>query len=299
MGWNDDEQQNTKKGMSLSSKIVLALIVCLTLIIILIFILLISIQGTSFSIQVDGLDINTTTREALLTTINAETYVNIEEFAKLVEYEYHEGEYKAFVIEKDKCYVQGENETASFYLNNNKVYKLPVNKLENAYEEHTTENIIRSINGKMYAPLEAIEKAFNVMLDETSNHFKIYTLEHLVTVYNKAVKNWGYTGIAEQSFENQKSLLYGYLIVKKENGLYKIIDTDNTKEIVPAKYTSIEFSENMQEFVVTNSSKQVGIINFDGTTKIEPLYETISVLDKETDLYIVQQSKKIRSCKNW
>jgi len=144
----------------------------------------------------------------------------------------------------------------------------------------------------MYAPIKAINLGFNVVLDEADNYFKVYTLDYLVTLYDTKVKQWGYTSIAEQSFENHKSLLYGYLIVKKEDGLYKIIDNNNTKELVSDKYNKIEFIENTEEFFVTNSLGQVGIINLDGTTKIEPVYNSISVLDKKADLYLIQKDTK-------
>lgn len=291
MGWNMEEEQSTKKGMETSSKILLAIIACVILIIILIIVLLLNVQQTSFSITVDGKAINTA-QTTLLTKIDNISYVNIEEFAKLVGYEYHEGEYKSSIIEKDKCYVQGKDETATFYLNDNKVCKLPVGKLTEDYQEYTVENTIKAIGGKMYAPIDAINLAFNVVVSETDKALEIYTLSYLVTTYDTRVKEWGYTGIADQSFENQKSLLYGYLIVKKENGLYKIIDSQNTKEIVPDKYNSIQFEENTKEFFVTNSLGQVGIINLDGTAKIEPIYEAISVFDKKSDLYLIQKDKK-------
>lgn len=291
MGWSSEEEQLTKKGMETSSKILLAIIACVLLIIILIIVLLLNIQQNTFNISVDGKVVNAN-KDALITKIDNITYINIGEFAKLVGYEYHEGEYKAFTIEKDKCYVQGANETATFYLNDNKVCKLPVNKLTEDYQEYTVENTIKSSNDKMYASIEAINLAFNVVVDEDENSLDIYTLDYLVTTYDKKVKDWGYTGIADQDFENQKSLLYGYLIVKKENGLYKIIDNQNTKEIVSDKYNSIKFTENTKEFFVTNSLGQVGIINLDGTTKIEPIYGSISVLDKKSDLYLIEKDKK-------
>lgn len=291
MGWNMEEEQSSKKGMETSSKILLAIIACVILIIILIMVLLLNVQQTSFSITVDGKTMNIA-QTTLLTKIDNISYVSIEEFAKLVGYEYHEGEYKSSIIEKDKCYVQGKDETATFYLNDNKVCKLPVGKLTEDYQEYTIENTIKAIGGKMYAPIDAINLAFNVVVSETDKALEIYTLSYLVTTYDARVKTWGYTGIADQSFENQKALLYGYLIVKKENGLYKIIDTQNTKEIVPDKYNSIQFEENTKEFFVTNSLGQVGIINLDGTAKIEPIYEAISVLDKKSDLYLIQKDKK-------
>ena len=292
MGWSSDEPVAEKKGMDTSSKILLAIIACVLVIIVIIFILLMNIEQNNFTISVDGQAITTVSKENLITKIDNTTYINIEEFAKLVKYEYHEGEYKAFTIEKDKCYVQGQQETASFYLNDNKVNKLPVNKLEENYDEYTVENIIKSKNDKMYAPINAISLGFNVSVIEKENELTIYTLDYLIKAYNTQVVNWGYTGLTELSFENQKALLYERLIVKKENGLYKIINIDNTKEFVADKYTTIEFSENTQEFLVTNSLGQVGIINLDGTTKIEPTYDSISVLDKTSDLYLIEKNKK-------
>lgn len=291
MGWNDEETRNVKKGMSTSSKLLVGIIACIMLIIVLI-ILLMNVQGTSFKIYLNGEVDSTTNKETLITTINNVTYINIEEFAKMVGYEYHKGEYKASVIDETKCYVEGKIETASFYLNDNTIYKLLVDEQDEQYQKYTVENTTQIINNKMYASIEAISKAFNVLVSQTSNDFQIYTLDYLVGIYNTNVKKWGYTAIKDQSFENKKALLYGFLIVKKEGGLYKIIDTNNTKEIVLDRYTKIEFLENTQEFFVTDASKKVGIVNIDGTTKIEPTYDSISVLDKDSNLYIVELSKK-------
>lgn len=291
MGWSSDEQVQKKEELDLSSKILIGIISCVLLIILIIVILLINLKATSFDIVVDGENAKVNV-EDLITTIDDLTYLNIEEFAKLVNYEYHEGEYKAFTISKDKCYVQGSEETASFYLNENKVCKLPTDKLEEDYREYTVENPTELIDNKMYAPIATIQLAFNVVVKEEENSLTIYTLDNLITTYDKNVKEWGYTGLTDQTFENKKSLLYGYLIVRKQEGLYKIIDINNTKEIVSDKYNSIEFSENTKEFFVTNSLGQVGIINLDGTTKIEPVYNSISVLDKNSGLYLVDKDKK-------
>lgn len=298
MGWSTDELEiKNKQGMDLTSKILLGIIACIIVIILVIVLLLMTIEQTTYTVLIDNKPINVKL-ENLLTKIDNVTYINIEEFAKLVGYEYHhDSEYKGYSIEKNKCYVQRESfETASFYLNENKVYKLPVDNMNDDYREFVIENIIKSkqIYGveKLYAPLEAISVAFNVSINETDNQLKIFTLDFLIGLYDANAKQWGYTGIIEQSFESQKSVLYGYLIVKKEGGLYKIINIQNTKEIVPDKYTSIEFSENTNEFLVTNTFGQVGIINTDGTIKIEPIYDSIEILDKNEGLYLVSKNNK-------
>jgi len=294
MEWNNGEAKNTKKDMSVSSKILIGIIACIIVIIALLITLLITVETSKYSIFVDGIDFGSiTTKEKLLTTINNKTYVNIEEFAKIVGYEYHDGEYKAAIIEKDKCYVEGEEETASFYLNSNKVYKLFVDELEEDYEEYVIEDNIISKNGIIYAPIEAIKIAFNVILDETDKYFKIYTLNYLVDIYDTAVLGLGYESIEDQSLNNRKALLNGYVVVKKEDGLYKVIDTNNNnKDIISARYKTIEFLPSKQEFLVANSSAKEGIINLDGTVKLQPLYDSIEILDKNEDLYLIEQSKK-------
>ncbi len=292
MGWNDEETRNVKKGMSTSSKVLLAIIACIILIIILLIILLMNTKQTTFKIYADGQVVADVDRTTLLTTIDGITYINIEQFAKIVRYEYHRGEYKSSIIENDKCYVEGDKETTSFYLNDKKIYKLPINEQNEQYEVHTLSTPTKEINGVMYASIEAVSRAFNVLISETSNDFQIYTLNYLISIYNTNVTNWGYVEIKDQSFNNQKALLYGCLIVKKEGGLYKIIDTNNSKEIVLDRYSSIKFYENTQQFFVTDSSNKVGVINLDGTTQIDPMYDSISLLSKEYGLYIVEQGRK-------
>lgn len=292
MRWSNDETQVKKTKTDTTTKILIAIIVCVILIIILILFLLFNIQMNTFNLIIDGKTQKNYDINKLITDMDDLTYINIEEFARLVNYEYHGGEYKSFTLEEGKCYVQGIEETATFYANDNKVCKLPLNKLQDEYREYTIENTIRIKDNKMYAPIEAIDLAFNVVVNKKEKSLSIDTLRELVSIYDKKVKEWGYSGIIDQQLENQKALLYGYIIVNKENGLYKIIDNKNTKEIVPDKYKSIEFSENTQEFLVTNSLGQVGIINLDGTTKIEPTYESITVLDKKEGLYLVQKNKK-------
>lgn len=292
MGWSSDEPQVKKNKMDTTTKILIAIIICVILIILLILVLLFNIQTNTFNVLINGKTKEKYDANKLIATIDDITYINIEEIAKLVGYEYHRGEYKSFTIEDGKCYVQGSEETATFYANDNKVCKLPLNELQEEYREYTIENTIRIKDDKMYAPIDAINLAFNVVVKKNEKSLSISTLSGLVATYEKKVKDWGYSGISDQDLENQKALLYGYLIVNKENGLYKIIDSNNTKEIVPDKYKSIEFSENTQEFLVTNSLGQVGIINLDGTTKIEPTYESMSILDKKSGLYLVQKNKK-------
>lgn len=291
MELNYESSTNSKKTKPIY-KILIALIICVLIIICIIFALLQSLKENRFVVFVDGKEVSYTGTTELAKTINDTTYINIKEFAKLVGYEYHDGEYKSFSSDKNKCYVQGGEETASFYIDESKVYKLPVNQLTSEYEEFEFKNPTKKIDEIIYAPVEMINVAFNTVIQQSEKSISAYTLNYIVNSYNQKVISWGYEEITDYDFENQKAILYGYLIVRKENGLYKIINLDNTKEILSDKYNKIEFDENTQEFFITNSLEKVGIINPDGTTKIEPIYDLIECIDKEADLYVVQTNNK-------
>lgn len=294
MGWTNEETQVAdKKKKENSSKILLGIIACVVFIIILLIVMILIIQMNVTTLIIDGEEKVDYDITKLISDINGVTYINIEEFSKLIGYEFHKGEYKSFSNEEDKCYVTGKYETATFYLNEDKINKLPIDSgLNDVYRENLVKNPVEMINNKLYATKEAIEVAFNVSISKKEESLTIITLEHLVKFDNGNAIKWGYTDITSQTFENKKALLYDRLIVKKEDGMFKIINRDNTKEIVPDKYSDIQFSESEQEFWVTNSSNKVGILDLNGKIKIEPIYDSISILDKKQNLYIVEKNQK-------
>lgn len=291
MGLNYENSTNEKQTKPIY-KILIALIICVLIIICISFTLLQSLKKNRFVVTIDEKEVSISSTTELAKTVDDVTYINIKEFAKLVGYEYHDGEYKSFSQDKDKCYVQGENETASFYIDENKLYKLPVNQLTSEYREYSFKNKPKQINGIVYAPIDMINVAFNTVIQASEKSISAYTLSYVVNRYNQKAVNWGYEKITDYNFENQKAILYGFIIVRKENGLFKVINLDNTKEILSDKYNKIQFDENTQEFFITNSLGKVGITNSDGTTKIEPIYDSIDCIDKEADVYVVQVNNK-------
>ena len=294
MGWTNEETQVTsKKKKANSSKILLGIIACVVFIIILLIVMILLIQMNVTRLIINGLEKVDYDIAKLISDVNGEIYIDIEEFSKLVGYEFHKGEYKSFSNEEDKCYVAGKYETATFYLKEDKVNKLPIDsELNEEYREHLVKNPVKVINNKLYATKDAIEVGFNVMLANQEDALYIVTLDHIVKLDNVNALKWGYEDITNQSFENKKALLYDRLIVKKEDGMFKIINRSNTEEIVPDKYLEIQFLESEQEFRVTNNQNKVGILDLDGTVKIEPIYDSISILDKKENLYIIEINQK-------
>ena len=80
------------------------------------------------------------------------------------------------------------------------------------------------------------------------------------------------------------------IVAQKENGLTGIIRPDGT-EIAGPRYTSVQWLETTEEFLVENNDKY-GIISELGQSKISMNYDSIKLLDKDTGLYIVESNDK-------
>ena len=303
--WETEETK--KKSSDVTRKIILVMIVLVIVAIAVIAVLLMNIQQNTYRVFVDNKQ--KTFSSNFMQKIDDTTYINIEEMANMLDYSYHIGEYKVFSQDEDKCYIQSSDETASFYLNSNKIAKLAIDAITEDYDVVNSEKNITKIaiktkdgNGveteeeKFYAPIDAIEKGFNVKIQTTSNRMSITTLNAMITKLNSSLnkvvdaeqKTTMYKDFTEEeSFNNKKAALYNYIVFfKNSSQLYGVMDTKG-KEILPDKYKKIEFSESTQEFFVTNSLDKMGIIDANGQNKIEQNYDTIKLINREPKLYMV------------
>ena len=129
--WGTEETK--KKESDIARKIIIALMILLIIIICAIVFLLYNIKLNTFNIYVDGKQVSGDNN--LLLKLDNTTYINIEKLALLLGYDYHSGEYKGYSSSgTDKCYIQSDVETASFYLNSNKICKLKVGNLTEDYD---------------------------------------------------------------------------------------------------------------------------------------------------------------------
>lgn len=276
-----------------SNKASKILLVCIALAILAIMVVLgvmIYLQKNVFRIYIDG-ELTQLEKDTIIIEDTGKIYIDIKAIAKYLGYESHNGEYKLYTEDVNKCYVDCENETASFYLNSNKISKMPPDQTQD-YEDYVIDEPVISKNGKLYCSPEGIKIGFNVTFDynQEKNRIQIYTLPYLVKYYDTTIKKYGYSGVSE-NFDNQKAILYGMFVVKKENGLYGVV-TINNNEIISSKYSKMVFNENAQEFYVTSTTNKVGIVNNKSETKINLLYDQIKMLDKESGLYLVKSNGK-------
>ena len=143
-------------------------------------------QQKALKVYVDDAKVNISEQAFIIK--NDKIYISIKDIAKFLGYDVHNGEYKINSEETTKCYVENKNETASFFLNSNKVCKVAPNSKEE-YDEFIIEEPVKSENNKLYVISEGIQKGCNVKIyyDEQTNTIKIYTLPSLVKSLNDSI----------------------------------------------------------------------------------------------------------------
>lgn len=290
MQLNGFETQEEEKPKSKATKILLISMILVFILMIGIILTIMYLQQKIFTVYVNGVAVNLP-EETIIFEDSGKIYISIKDIAKTLGYDVHNGEYKLFTEDSNKCYVQSAKETASFYLNSNKISKMPPIQTKD-YEDYTIQEPVISKNEKLYCSPEGLQIGFNATwkYDEASNTVEIFTLPYLVTFYTPIMEQYGYQGVSDD-FENQKAILYNMFVVTKENGMYGLVNKDN-KEIISPKYKKMTFNENAREFYVQDSTNKVGIVTEAGITKINLIYDAIEKIDKKSGLYVVKSSNK-------
>ena len=291
MEYIDNQYEEDKKGKVLT-RVLIAGLILLMIIMAVLFYFIVQLQSNTFSTYIDDVKINMP--EDLFIIENGKVYVHIEGISKLLGYDYHTGEYKSDLEDTNKCYVISKNETASFFLNSNKISKVEPG-IQDDYENYTISEPVKKVNGKMYILSEGVNIAFNVAFsyDEQKNTVQIYTIPKLIELWAPKILNAGYELASDSDFNNNKTVLNGMFVVKKDSGI-GVINTKMQEVVVP-RYNKIEYVESTKELFVTNSQGKVGILTSDGltsSTKISPQYDEIKVLDRNSGLYVIKVSNK-------
>lgn len=273
------------------SRIILAFIIILIIAIIAMMGAIMYIQTNTTKLYIDGKQ-SDKVLEMMVTDTDGTIYFPIKDIANYLGYESYNGEYTDKSEEASKCYIQSENEIANFTLNSEKIYKLAISKQQANYEYVYAKKPIKAINGKLYITSDGLEKAFNVSFyyNEATKRFTIYTMPYLIEQYSTTVLDYGYIGI-DENFENEKTILNSMLVVKKSNnGNYGVIDLQGNA-ILEAKYDSIEYLQDTNEFLVKSNNK-VGVISAKKQTKIQLLYDDLELIDSDLGLYLAKQDNK-------
>lgn len=288
--YNENYDVEAAKGKKWSA-LVLVLIVLTVIAIIAVICTILYIQQRAFRVYINGASVNLPKDILIMNENSDKIYIDIKGIAKYLGYDAHNGEYKLSTEDTNKCWVNGENETASFFLNSNKISKVKVNSTDD-YEDYTISDPVVNRNGKLYCTQEGIKIGFNITFNynKQANRIEMYTLPYLIDTYTAQFKTYGYDGLS-RNFNNQKAILYNMFVVKKDNNQYGVVTSTN-QEIISPRYSDMEFNESAGEFYVKNSAGKVGIITEDGITKINLIYDQINMIDKNLGLYAVRNNNK-------
>ena len=194
------------------SKIILISIILLTVLIFILLGVMVYIKQNTLRVTLDGKS-NEKVKEMLWFAEDGNVYIPIKDIAEYLGYKSYNVDYSNKSEETNKCYVQSENEVASFSLNSNKIYKIVQNSTN--YDYYYMDQQVRAKDGKLYASIQGIETAFNTSIsyNKDSKRITIYTMPYLISSYQKSILDLGYTEMSDE-FQDQKTILSNMLIVK-------------------------------------------------------------------------------------
>lgn len=296
--------ENTpKKGSGLKIGFIIVIVLIILLIIAAAFIWIYSqrIASTQFKFNLDGRRQNNYS-DNLFIFQNNKIYISIRDIAPLLSYNVYNGGYGEYTEDRTKCYVNNSKEIVSFETNSDKIYKYNATTSTNSESQtfNLDEPIIAS-GSNLYITSDGLVRAFNVRFDynSASNEVSIFSLSYLANYYTNQISNSAITSantsLSESIlYNNQKALLYNMVVIKDSTtNLYGVASLANpTNTIIGTRYTSIEFMEGSNDFIVRTSDSKMGIIGSDGITKVRLEYDDIKELDKNLGLYLVTSNNR-------
>ena len=294
---------NPKKvtGIKIGFIIVVILIILLIIAAGAIWIYSQQILSSQFKFDLDGKR-QSNYSESLFVFQNDKVYISIRDIAPLLGYNVYNGGYGEYTEDKSKCYVNNSKEIVSFETNSDKIYKYSVTSSGNSEgQSFDIDSPILSSGSNMYISSDGLVRAFNVRFDYNTenNEVLIFSLSYLSNYYSGQITNAAITtstsSLSESIiYNNQKALLYNLVVIKddttKQYGVASLSNPTNT--IIGTRYSSIEFMEGSNDFIVKTSDNKMGIIGSDGITKVRLEYDDIKELDKNLGLYLVTSNNK-------
>ncbi len=282
------EEKNEKQNQG--KKYVAIAIVVAIILLILIFVSILVLkqaQKNKEKLNVDGKKV---ALPANLTMVDAQTgitYISLSKMAKLVGYNYYNGDYQQYSEDKTKCYVENEKQVSTLELNSNIIYKNTTEDKAN-FDMYKVDLPVKSYKDELYATQDAIQTAFNVSLSYITDDktLCVFTLPYMCEVYDKELKAAGYTGITTD-FMTQK-VIVNNMIVAIKNEKYGVISATDYSPIIGTKYDNLTYLESTNEFVATNLGK-TGIITDKGEQKIKLNYDEIGLIDSQQGIYYVKK----------
>ena len=291
------EDDVIKKQEKKSKKIIKLVVVAIVIVSIIIAAMLLYmgyLEKTKFKVYIDGKRTDVPKSAFIVDDATGKVYIAPKELASYVGYTAHDGEYKEYGEDTNKCFVENQFEAASIYLNSNRICKIAVdNDNKDDYDTYTIDETVKNKDGKLFISSDGAAIMFNMQFSfkKDTNDVRIFTIPYLVEYYSTKVIEAGYKEISDD-YMNQKAILNGLIVVENASEKYGAISTEDFKEKIAVRYDQMKYNELLKEFWVTNAQKKVGIISDSGASKIAISYDELKVLDKNLGLYVAKANSK-------
>lgn len=195
--------------------------------------------------------------------------------------------YLEYEEDEDKRYIDTTNQIIEYKVNNNEINKItPKSDLDK--EQYKLKNNIIRKNDKLYIALEDLNVGYNLVyqFSKDNNQILINTPENLITQYNQNSTNLK----INNNHSNQAAVLYNMLVVTDNNENKGVIDLEGNS-LIGYKYSSMEFDEYSQRYIVSDGTKY-GLISKEGKEIVETKYESIEIINYVPLLYKVKINNK-------
>ena len=295
--------ENNQKKLKASLIVVVVLIILLICVAIFLYFYMQKELKNQLKVEIDGIsnaNLSKTDSNAFLIN-DGKVYTSISDIAKEIGYTYYPGEYKEYTESKNSCYVTNSNELVDFTANSNKIRKYPLLS-QSEPQDFEIDEPVSERGANLYLSEAGLERAFNIKINYNQNENKItiMTLAYITSKYESAFSNVVITksGFSKDViFNDEKALLSNLVIVRDNssgNNLYgvSLYKDDQLTSIISPRYSSIEYIEGLEDFIVKTDDNKFGIIGKDGITKVKPSYDAISEIDKNYELYLVTSNGK-------
>lgn len=286
-----NENQYKKEQTPKSKKIVLIVLILAIVITIFIAFALLYIktqQKSPKTLKINDKEVKMT-ETLIIETTEGNKYISLKEIAQLLGYEYYNNEYGESGENKEKGYIKSGTLITGFEKDTKKIYKYE-EETNLDYQYYELKSNVIMYNNNLYISSADISQALNVIYGENKSIISIQTINNKIDEYTQSLKlkDNGYT--IAQDLNNQKAIIYGMLVVKK-NDKWGVIDK-NSNEIIGNKYSTIYFDEYNMNFIVSDSNGRYGILSNNGEIICALKYDGLEILNYENMLYKVKYNGK-------
>lgn len=290
--------ENKQKKLGLSLIVVIVLIVILMCIAVYLYLYMQNVIRNQLKVYIDGVQQSDRIESAFYID-GDKVYTSVFDIAKAIGYTAYPGGYKEYTQSKNSCYATNSSELVTFSANSDIVRKYPSGS---EAQDFQIDEAISQKGSTLYISQSGLERAYNLKIsyNKSENTINIMTLSYITSRYEKSFENASITksDLSETViFNNEKALLNNLVVVRDLTSRDKMFGVSLYKnneliEVISPRYTSVEYVEGMEDFIVRSTDNKYGIIGHDGITKVTPKYDQIVEIDKNYGLYLFTSGGK-------